>query len=460
MEEQGKFKRELSLTDATAIVAGSMVGSGIFIVSADIARQVNNGWLLMLVWLASALITTMAALCYGEYAAAMPEAGGQYVYLKKVWGKMVGFLYGWVLFLVIQTGTVAAVAVAFAKFLGVLFPNFASDTTALSVFGYDISQVQCIAIGLVLLLTYVNTQGVKWGAIVQTLFTSTKMLALVGLVLCGLFFGLNPEVIASNFSLGSFPVDFSWMSIVAVAMVGALFASDSWFNVTFIASEIKNPEKNLPRSLLLGVGGVCLIYFLINLMYMSVLSLDSIQNAPGDIVGTAFFDGIFGAAGRIVITLIILVSAFGCANGILMSGARVYWAMAKDGLFFEKLGVINPKTNVPANSLILQGIWTCVLVLSGSYSDLLDYVIFTALLFYIMTIGGLFIFRRKFPEMERPYKTAFYPVLPALYCLLAGFIVVNLVIYKPVYSLAGLGLLILGLPVYFIKQRGSFERSS
>lgn len=453
MQEQGNFKRELNLLDATSIVAGSMVGSGIFIVSADIARQVQNAWLLLAVWLVSALITTMAALCYGEYAAAMPEAGGQYVYLKKVWGKLVGFLYGWVLFLVIQTGTVAAVAVAFAKFLSVLFPQVSSEHVVLSVLGFDISQIQAIAIGLVVLLTYINTRGVKLGAIVQNLFTSTKMIALVGLVLCGLLFGVNQDVLASNFSFSSIPSDLSVFSIIAVAMVGALFSSDAWFNVTFIASEIKKPEKNLPRSLFLGVGGVCLIYFLINLMYMSTLSLEAVQMAQSDIVGATFFDAIFGNIGKIIISIVILISAFGCANGILLSGARVYWAMARDGLFFEKLGVISPKTNVPVNALVVQGVWTCLLVLSGSYSDLLDYVIFTALLFYIMTIGGLFLFRKKFPDMERPYKTVFYPYLPAFYCLLAGFIAINLVIYKPAYTVPGLLLLLAGIPVYYLKGK-------
>lgn len=447
-QEQGNFKRELNLLDATSIVAGSMVGSGIFIVSADIARQVGNAWLLLLVWLVSAVITTMAALCYGEYAAAMPEAGGQYIYLKKVWGKLVGFLYGWVLFLVIQTGTVAAVAVAFAKFLSILFPQIASDVPVIG----GISQIQLIAIGLVSFLTYINTQGVKIGAIVQTLFTSTKMVALVGLVICGLFFGLNADVMMNNFEMSSIPLNMNVFSIVAVAMVGALFSSDAWFNVTFIASEIKNPKKNLPLSLVLGVGGVCLIYFLINLMYTGVLSLDAIQTAQADIVGATFFDAMFGNVGKVIISIIILISAFGCANGILLSGARVYWAMARDGLFFEKLGVIDSKTNVPVNALVIQGVWTCLLVLSGSYSDLLDYVIFAALLFYIMTIGGLFLFRKKFPDMERPYKTLWYPFLPAFYCVVAGFIAVNLIIFKPVYSLAGLGLLLLGVPVYYLKS--------
>ena len=452
-EKQGHFERNLGLFDATSIVAGSMIGSGIFIVSADIGRQLNSAWLLLLVWLISAVVTTMAALCYAEYAASIPEAGGQYIYLKKVWGKRVGFLYGWCLFLVIQTGCIAAVSVAFAKFLGVLLPQFVNNKVLFGIGPVHISAIEIIAISLITTLTYINSRGVQLGAIIQNIFTSTKLVALLGLILCGLFFGLNPHAIHFNFTSGPINLhhfNFDFMTLLAVAMVGALFSADSWNNVTFIASEIKAPEKNLPRALLLGVGGVCVLYFLINIMYLSVLDLHTLQHAQNDIVAATFFDGIFGNSGKMVISVIALISVFGCINGTIMAGARAFWAMAEDGLFFKKLAKIDPKTNVPINALIAQGVWASLLVLSGSYSDLLNYITFVALLFYILAIGGIYLFRHKYPNIERPYKTMLYPVLPALYCLSAGFIALSLLIKNPQNSLPGLLLLAAGVPVYYM----------
>lgn len=453
-EKQGHFERNLGLFDATSIVAGSMIGSGIFIVSADIGRQLNSAWLLLLVWLISAVVTTIAALCYAEYAASIPEAGGQYIYLKKVWGKRVGFLYGWCLFLVIQTGCIAAVSVAFAKFLGILLPDIVNNKVLFGLGPVHISAIEIIAISLITFLTYVNSRGVQLGAIIQNIFTSTKLIALLGLILCGLFFGLNAHAIHFNFAvnpMGNQHFGFDFMTLLAVSMVGALFSADSWNNVTFIASEIKAPEKNLPRALFLGVGGVCVLYFLINIMYLSVLDLPALQHSQNDIVAATFFDGIFGNSGKMVISVIALISVFGCINGTIMSGARAFWAMAQDGLFFKRLAKIDHETNVPTNALIAQGLWASLLVLSGSYSDLLNYITFVALLFYIFAIGGIYLFRHKYPDIERPYKTMFYPVLPAIYCLAAGFIAFSLLIKNPENSLPGLLLLAAGIPVYYMK---------
>ncbi len=449
-KQQGHFERNLGLVDATSIVAGSMIGSGIFIVSADIGRQLNSAWLLLLVWGLVAVTTTVAALCYSEYAASIPETGGMYVYLKKIWGKRVGFLYGWCLFLVIQTGCIAAVSVAFAKFLGVLLPQFVNNTPFFSLGFFNISPIEVIAMSLIILLTYINSRGVQLGAIVQNVFTSTKLVALLGLIICGLF-AVNPTVLHNNFALPHFNLNFDLLTVLAVATVGAFFAADSWCNVTFIASEIKNPEVNLPKALFFGVGGVCLLYFLINIMYLSVLDVNQIQNAPNDIVAASFFDAIFGASGRVVISTIIMISAIGAVNGTILSGARAFWAMANDGLFFKSLANINPSTNVPTNAMIAQGFWAILLVLSGSFSALLVYITFIELVFYSITIGGLFLFRHKYPDLERPYKTVWYPFLPALYCVFSVFMGLCLLFFRPENAIPGLLILLLGIPVYYMK---------
>lgn len=444
--------KSLNLFDATAIVAGSMIGSGIFIVSADISRQVNSPWLLLLVWLIAGIMTISGALCYGEYAASIPEAGGQYVYLKKIWGNLVGFLYGWTLFLVIQTGTIAAVSVAFAKFAGILFPSISSSSLLLNTALIKLSTQQIVAIALTILLTWVNTKGVKSGIIVQNIFTSAKITALLAIVLIGLFLGLNIETVSQNFSVaftsGSSGINI--FSLVAVSLVGALFSADAWNNVTFIASEIKNPQRNMPLALILGTGGVILLYLLTNFAYLSVLSFKEIQHPAEDIIAAALTGKILGSSGLIIISVIILISALGCVNGMILAGARVFYAMAKDGLFFKSLSNIDEKTNVPTNALVLQGAWASILVLSGSYSQLLDYVIFAALIFYILTISGLFVFRKKHPDIERPYKTLGYPFLPAIYCILAVYVAFNLLIYKPDYTWPGLMIVLSGIPVYFV----------
>jgi APA family basic amino acid/polyamine antiporter len=449
-KKQGHFERNLGLFDATSIVAGSMIGSGIFIVSADIVRQLHSAWMLLLVWGLVAVTTTVAALCYSEYAASIPEAGGMYVYLKKVWGKRVGFLYGWCLFLVIQTGCIAAVSVAFAKFLGILLPQFVNSNPFFSIGAFKISPIEAIAMGVITTLTYINSRGVQLGAIVQNVFTSTKLVALLGLIVCGVF-AFNPHIVQTNFTIPHMHLGFNLLTVIAVATVGAFFSADSWCNVTFIASEIKKPEVNLPRALFFGVGGVCVLYFLINIIYLSVLSLGQIQSAPNDIVAASFFSAIFGNSGKAIISVIIMISAIGAVNGTILSGARAFWAMANDNLFFKSLAYINPETNVPTNALIAQGAWAILLVLSGSFSALLVYITFIELVFYTITIGGLFLFRHKYPDIERPYKTVWYPYLPIFYCAFSIFMGLCLLAYRPENTLPGLLILCTGVPVYYMK---------
>ena len=441
----------LGLLDATTIVMGSMIGSGIFIVSADIARQVNSPGLLMATWLVTALLTLVAALSYGELAAAMPHAGGQYVYLREAFGPLYGFLYGWTLFLVIQTGTVAAVAVAFAKFTGVFFPSIAAGSQILPF----LDAQQALAIGVLVFLTLVNTRGVRTGAAVQNVFTVAKTAALLVLILAGFFLGRNSEAGARNFS--NFWGDADWslttIRIVGVAMVGALFSSDAWNNVTFTAGEVRNPRRNLPLSLALGVGIVSVLYLAANYVYLSVLPLEAIQSAPEDRVGTAVAAATLGGAGVTFMATAIMVSTFGCLNGMILAGARVYYAMALDGLFFRAAGRLDARHHTPVASLLMQCGWACLLTLSGRYGDLLDYVIFAVLLFYILTIAGIFVLRRTRPDMERPYRAFGYPVLPALYIVLAGILEVLLLLYKPNYTWPGLLIVLLGIPVYFLWRK-------
>lgn len=460
-KDSGSFEKSLNLFDAIAIVSGAMIGSGIFIVSSSILKEVQSPWLLLLVWGIAAVMTISGALCYGEYAASVPEAGGQYVYIKKIWGQIPGFLYGWTLFLIIQTGNMAAVSIAFAKFLGLLVPAISASNHVLEIGKFAISTQQCFALAIIALLTFINTRGAKSGAMVQNIFTTTKIVALLGVIILGLTMGMKTGIIHANFST---PVDFSGLhmslfSLIAVSLVGALFASDSWNNVTFIASEIKNPEKNLPLALLGGTGLVLALYILTNLVYLFVLPVKGIIGAPEGIVGSALVAAILGNPGKILICIIIMISAFGCLNGMIMAGSRVFYAMAKDGLFFEKLAKLGKKSHVPENALWLQGAWGGVLVLSGSLSQmfgypifdaLLSYTIFASLLFYILTIGGLFKFRKNFPDIPRPYKTVLYPFMPILYCTLAAIISVNLLIYQPVTTWPSLILVLSGLPVYYV----------
>ncbi|MGO9095970.1 MAG: APC family permease [Bryobacteraceae bacterium] len=441
----------LGLLDATMLVIGSMIGSGIFIVSADIARQVQSPALLILTWAITALLTLTAALSYGELASAMPQAGGQYVYLREAFGPLSGFLYGWTLFLVIQTGTIAAVAVAFAKFAGVFFPWISAHRQLLHAGRFGVSTQQLVAMSMLVLLTWVNTRGVRTGAAVQNTFTFAKVAALLGLVGCGLLFGRNPQAVARNF--GDFWQHAGWtfatIRIVGVAMVGALFASDAWNNVTFTAGETRNPRRNVPLALALGVGVVSLIYLACNFVYLSVLPLEAIQHAAEDRVATAAAAVILGPVAVQVMAAAIMVSTFGCLNGMILAGARVYYAMALDRLFFAPVARLNPRRGTPGVSLWVQCAWACLLTLSGTYSDLLDYVIFAVLLFYILTIAGVFVLRRTRPEMPRPYRAWGYPLLPAAYIAVAGVIEVLLLLYKPSYTWPGLIIVLLGVPVYF-----------
>ncbi|MCS7314774.1 MAG: amino acid permease [Bryobacterales bacterium] len=445
----------LGLLDATTLVIGSMIGSGIFIVSADIARQVHSPALLIATWLVTALLTLIAALSYGELAAAMPQAGGQYVYLREAFGPLCGFLYGWTLLLVIQTGTIAAVAVAFAKFAGVFFPWVTTDRWLVRLGPLAVNSQQLVAIAVLAGLTWINTRGVRAGALVQNVFTFTKTAALLGLIGLGLLLGRDPAAIERNF--GRFwdgaEWDFTAVRLVGVAMVGALFSSDAWNNVTFAAAEIRNPRRNVPLALALGVSIVSALYLACNFVYLSVLPLEAIQQAPEDRVATAAAQSILGPAAVYAMAAAIMISTFGCANGMILAGARVYYAMARDGLLFRSLARLDPRHRTPNVSLVAQCLWACGLTLSGTYSDLLDYVIFAVLLFYILTIAGVFVLRWKRPEMHRPYRAVGYPVLPALYIALAGLIEALLLAYKPRYTWPGLLIVLLGVPFFWLWKR-------
>lgn len=486
-ESSPELVKALGLTSATTLVMGSMIGSGIFIVSAEISREVNSPALLLGAWLVTAFMTIVGALSYGELAAMMPKAGGQYVFLRESLGPLWGFLYGWTLFLVIQTGTIAAVGVAFGKFLGHFFPSisatnwiwFIGHAPAFHPFGIQSITLGDMDVGLntqnlcgiviVALLTFINIFGIKTGAAVQNVFTIAKVSALFLLIAAGIFVARNPAAVAANFtdfwrfnnphSAGFKQVGSSWvalgpfvgvLTILAVAQVGSLFSADAWNNVTFTAGEVKNPKRNLPIALAVGTGVVVLLYFLANVIYLNHLSLDQIKTVPGDRVGTAVMQQMFGSTGASLMAVAILISTFGCCNGLILAGARVYYAMAKDRLFFKSVGSVHPKYKTPAVSLIVQGVWTCLLCLSGTYGQLLDYIIFAVLVFYILTITGLFVLRYKRPDAERPYRAVGYPVLPAIYIVMALFIDVVLLLYKPQFTWPGLFIVLLGIPVYLV----------
>jgi APA family basic amino acid/polyamine antiporter len=495
----------MGLFSATAIVMGSMIGSGIFIVSADMSRTVGSPALLIAAWLVTAAMTIIGALSYGELAAMMPKAGGQYVYLREALGPLWGFLYGWTLFLVIQTGTIAAVGVAFGKFLGVFFPSVSANNwlwhigrvppipvgpMVLGNMDIGLNTANLAAVVIVVLLTLLNTMGVKLGSSVQNVFTSAKVLALAAVVLVGVL-ARNTAAIAANFGARwqSFWAGAGWhtlhpvevgvggptafvglLTVVAVVQVGSLFSSDAWNNVTFTAGEIENPKRNLPLSLAIGTGVVLLLYIACNFVYLSVLPMTGtagaatvagrgIMFASQDRVATAVMESAFGGIGAKLMAGAILISTFGCVNGMLLAGARVYYAMSQDGLFFKSVGKLGAKSGVPVNSLWVQCIWTCLLCLSGSYGQLLDYVIFAVLVFYILTIGGLFVLRRTQPDAPRPCRAFGYPVLPGLYIVMAAWICVVLLRYKPQYTWPGLILVLLGVPVYLVWKRQSSKIS-
>jgi APA family basic amino acid/polyamine antiporter len=476
------FKPALGLLDATMLVAGSMIGSGIFIVSADITRNVGSAGWLIFVWLITGFMTLTAALSYGELSAMFPKAGGQYVYLKEAYNPLIGFLYGWSFFAVIQTGTIAAVGVAFSKFAAYLLSVLSEKNimwhlqTGINACGdpkyFSISAAQLVSISIIVLLTYINTKGVKSGKIIQTLFTSAKLLSLFGLIIFGFLLAAKGEIWNANWTNAwqatkdelinacnpgqGFRVSAiggaTLMGGIAAAMVGSIFSSDAWNNVTFIAGEVKNPKRNIGLSLFFGTLIVTLIYVAVNLMYISVLPLNEIAHAENDRVAVTASHVIFGNAGTVIIAIMIMISTFGCNNGLILAGARVYYSMAKDGLFFKRTGVLN-RNAVPEPALWLQCLVASILCLSGKYGDLLDMISFVVVLFYILTIAGIFILRRKRPEADRPYKAFGYPVLPAVYIMMAVAFCIALIIYKPEYTWPGFIIVLIGIPIYFISLR-------
>ncbi len=456
-----EFVKAISRLDATALVVGSMIGSGIFIVSAGILRQVASPGLLLVVWAVSGFVTLMGALSYGELAAMFPKAGGQYVYLRESISPLFGYLYGWTLFMVIQTGTIAAVAVAFARFTGVLFPALTPDVflgTTINVGTGDIavglSWQRLFAIASNVLLTWINVRGVRTAALIQTTLTIVKTAALAGLILLGITIGRNADAIAANFGANFWPaggMTLAVLPLIGAAMVGSLFSMDAWNNVGFASGEMKNPAKDLPFAMAAGVLTVTVLYLLANVSYLNVLTAEQIRTAPQDRVGTAALQAMFGDAGLYIMAGAIMISTFGCNNGLILSGARVYYAMARDNLFFKRAAELHPTYRTPSTALVAQAIWTCVLCLSGTYGQLLDFVIFAALLFYMLTAIGIFMLRAKRPQAERPVKAIGYPWLPALSVALTGLLCLNLLIQPEQQKYAGLGLIIvaLGVPVYY-----------
>lgn len=475
MQQQHLLQKRINLFDGISIVAGAMIGSGIFIVSADIARNVGSpGWL-MIVWIITGIITVTGAVSYGELAAMMPHVGGQYIYLKEAYSPLIGFLFGWTTFLVIQCGSIAAVAVAFAKYSGVLMP-WISDTNIIFNLGFlKINSTMVVAIGMIIFLTWLNTNGIVIGKIVQNIFSSTKVIALFGFILLGLFttsavgsLEINRAVFWNASKIGEayqvIPLaGFPLVAAVGTSLVGSLFAADAWYNVTYVSGEVINPKRNVPLSLVLGTLLVSVLYLLTNFIYIKLLPLSGspdgtdvfsrgIQFATSDRVATSAMSIVFGDYAAIIMAVFIMISTFGCNHSLVLAAPRVYYVMAKDGLFFRKVGELNRK-GVPGFAIVVQGIWAVLLCLSGTYGDLLDYVIFAVLIFFTLTILAIFILRIKRPDIPRPYKTFGYPVLPAVYILATTFIMIILLIYKPDYTFPGLGIVILGIPVFYIWRR-------
>ncbi|HVU59001.1 MAG TPA: amino acid permease [Puia sp.] len=460
-----EFKRSLGLLDATMIVVGSMIGSGIFIVSADITRNVGSAGWLILVWILTGVLTLTAALSYGELSGMFPKAGGQYVYLKEAFNPLTGFLFGWSFFSVIQAGSIAAVGVAFGKFTSYIIPELGEKHILLDLGFIEISAAQVTAIALIVVLTYINSRGVKGGKWIQTSFTLAKIISLAGLVIFGFLLAGRQDIASANWSTG-FKLEgldaagqllpyagLAALGAIAGSMVGSLFSSDSWNNVTFIAGEIKRPERNIGLSLFLGTMIVTAIYVATNFMYIYVLPLHDIAFAENDRVGVVASQHIFGDNGTKVIAVLLMISTFGCNNGLILSGARVYYTMARDGLFFRQAGVLN-KNAVPGKALWMQCVWASLLCLSGKYGELLDYVIFVVLIFYILTIIGIFRLRKTKPYLPRPYRAFGYPVLPMVYIVLASCICLLLLVYKPKYTWPGLGIVLSGIPLYyFLRDR-------
>ncbi|MFT4016822.1 MAG: amino acid permease [Agriterribacter sp.] len=460
--EKHAFKPTLGLLDATMLVSGGMIGSGIFIVSADITRNTGSAGWLILVWIITGFMTVTAALSYGELSGMFPKAGGQYIYLKEAWGPLPAFLFGWSFFAVIQTATIAAVGVAFAKFTAYLIPALSEDIVAIDLGFLQISPAQLLSIAVIVLLTYINTRGVKNGKVLQTTFTLTKIASLFALIIFGLI-AFKPEVWNANWEnawdLHKLSPDGSIeqyttiaaFGAIAAAMVGSIFSSDSWNNVAAIAGEIKNPKRNIGLSLFLGTLIVTIIYVLTNIMYTAVLSLQEITAADKDRVAVAASHVIFGSAGTAIIAVMIMVSTFGCNNGLIMAGARVYYTMANDGLFFKKAGILN-NASVPGFALWIQCAFAVAWSLSGKYGDLLDMISFVVVAFYMLTIAGIFRLRKTRPGIERPYKAFGYPVLPILYILMGLTFCILLIVYKPKFTWPGLIITLIGVPVYYMMK--------
>jgi APA family basic amino acid/polyamine antiporter len=469
------LQKRVNLFDGISIVAGAMIGSGIFIVSADIARNVGSpGWL-MVVWLITGIITVIGALSYGELASMMPHVGGQYVYLKEAYHPLIGFLFGWTTFLVIQCGSIAAVAVAFSKFSGVLFPWISEKNILLQLGPLKINSTMVIAIAMISFLTWLNTRGIVTGKTVANIFSSTKVIALFGFIAIGFLatkninsLEINKEVFWQAGQVGKDNqvislVGFALIAAIGTALVGSLFSADAWYNVTYLSGEVINPKRNVPLSLFFGTLIVSVIYLLTNFVYIKILPLSGspdgadvlsrgIQFATDDRVATSAMSVVFGDNAAIIMAVFIMVSTFGCNHGLIMAGPRVYYAMAKDGLFFKKVGEIN-KNGVPGFAIAVQGIWSVLLCLSGTYSDLLDYVIFAVLIFFTLTILAIFVLRVKQPDIPRPYKAFGYPVIPAIYILTTFVIMVILLIYKPNYTFPGLAIVLLGIPVFYLWRK-------
>ncbi|WP_343668222.1 amino acid permease [Chitinophaga sp.] len=467
---QTAFRPSLSLLDATMIVAGSMIGSGVFLVSAEITRSIGSAGWLTLMWVLGGIVTIIAAVSYGELSGMYPRAGGQYVYLREAYNPFIAFLFGWTQFGVIQAGTIAAVAVAFAKYSAFIVPFFSEDHILLDLGLFTVSAAQVLAIISIVVLTWINTRGIRNGKIIQTVFTLAKLVSLFGLIVFGFFLGAKAEVWSANWAhawdAASLTKDangtivttalsgLALFGAVAISMKGSLFSSDAWNNITFIAAEIKNPQRNIGRALFLGTFLVTIVYVSANLMYIAVLPLQEIAFVPKDRVAVAAATHIFGNGGAIVIAIMIMVSTFGCNNGLTLAGARIYYTMAQDKLFFKKAGELN-KFNVPANGLWIQCLWASLLCLTGKYGDLLTMVIFGVLIFYVITILGIFILRRKQPNMPRPYKAFGYPVLPLLYIIVAASLALLLLKFEFNYAISGLGIILLGIPVYYVAMARS-----
>ncbi|MBI5536862.1 MAG: amino acid permease [Deltaproteobacteria bacterium] len=469
---EGSFVRGLGLMDATNIVAGAMIGSGIFVVAQDIAQGVGSpGWMLM-VWAVTGVMTVMVSLSYGELAAMYPQAGGQYVYLREAYSPLWGFLYGWTLFMVIQSGSIAAVGVVFAKYLGVLVPGISTSTWLFKLgditagsktIPIGLNTAQAVGILVIALLTANNCINLNAGKWVQNVFTTAKVISLAALIVVGLTCGQAASAFHEpgfftrrvGEAFGTLPMFAAFWT----TMVGSMFASDAWNNVTFVAGEVRNPRRNIPLSLIFGAGGVVFLYFLVNVGYANLLPFQAIASAPEQRVAAAAV-GTLVPWGAIAISVVVMVSTFGCLNGMILSGPRLYWAMAKDGLFFSAAGHLGKKSGVPVKGLVLQGVWSAILALSGTYGDLLDYVIFAAMLFYVLTVVGIFVLRRRAPDMERPYKAWGYPVVPILYLAAAVVMMLVLLVYKPLYTWPGVLIVALGVPVYFVWRASKGGRSA